>query len=137
MTLNRIATTLLAGFGALALQASDLTPEMTAKFLKVIASTSGQTRVACQDAGIKAALETQGIAVEAGASVVWCTTVPEAKISKQQGKLVVVGRRDLSGMACILLEEDGGRPKLILNTANIRASRVAVGDALMKIGEKL
>ena len=137
MTLTRLATTLLLGFGALALQASDLTPEVTAKFLKVIASTSGQSRVACLDGGVKAALETQGITVDAGAAVVWCTSAPEARVSKQQGKMVVVGRWDLSSMACILLEEDGGRPKLILNTANIRTCRTPVGDALMKIGEKL
>ena len=137
MTLHRLATALLVGFSALALQATELSPEVTAKFLKVIATTSGQNRVACVDGSVKAALETQGIKVEASASVVWCTSAPEAKASKQQGKLVVVGRRELSSLACILLEEDGGRPKLVLNTANIRSSRTPVGDALMKIGEKL
>jgi hypothetical protein len=51
--------------------------------------------------------------------------------------LVVAGRRDLAANSCILIEEDGGRPKLLLNTANLKASRVQLGDALLKLAEKI
>jgi hypothetical protein len=137
MNLKPIALAFVWGFGALALQASDLTPEVTARFLKVIATTSGQTRIACQDGAVKTALEAQGMPVEAGAGIVWCTSVTEARMQKQLGKLVVVGRRDLVAMACIVLEEEGGRPRLVLNTTNIRTCKITLGDALMRIGEKL
>ena len=137
MNLKPIALALAWGISALALQASDLTPEVTARFLKVIATTSGQTRIACLDGAVKTALEAQGIPVETGAGIVWCTTLTEARMQKQAGKLVVVGRRELTPMACIVLAEEGGRPKLVLNTTNIRACKITLGDALMRIGDKL
>ena len=78
-----------------------------------------------------------GLVVESGSSIVWCTSPQEAKVQKQMGRLVVVGSRALTPVACIVLDEDGGRPKIILNTTNIRGSRIQLSDALMKIGEKL
>ena len=135
--LQRIALALLCACGAQQLPAGDLPPEMLAKILKVICTTSGQTKIACSDASVKTALEAVGLTVENGASIVWCTSPQEAKVQKQMGRLVVVGRRDLTPLACIVLDEDGGRPKIILNTSNIRNSRIQLSDALMKIGEKL
>jgi hypothetical protein len=137
MKLNRIAASLLFGFGALALSAGELTPEVTAKFLKVIASTSGQGKIACNEATVRAALTAQGVTVDTGSAVVWCTNAAEVRSQKQMGKLVVVGRRDLSAQACILIEEEDGRPRLMLNSGNIRASRITLSDSLLKIGEKL
>ena len=133
-----IAVALFCGFTAGASQAADLSPEVTAKFLKVIATTSGQTRVGCNDSAVKAALEAQGMPVDSGSAVVWCSSLSEARMQTRQGKLVVVGHRELGATACIILvEEEGGRPKLILNTGNIRNTHLTLGDALMKIGEKL
>ena len=135
--LQRIALALLCMGGAQQLSAGDLTPETKAKILKVICTTSGQTKIACSDPAVKTALEAVGLIVESGSSIVWCSSPQEAKVQKQMGRLVVVGTRSLTAMACIVLEEDGGRPKIILNTNNIRGSRIQLSDALMKIGEKL
>jgi len=136
MKLNRIAVALLCALGVQALQAGDLSPEQTAKFLKVIANSSGN-KVSCQDGPLKAALTALGVGVESGSPVVWCTGMGEAKMQKQMGKLVVVGHKDLMSVACVVLEEEDGHPKILLNTGNIRACHVTLGDALMKIGEKL
>ena len=137
MKLNRIAVALLCALGIQALQAGDLSPEQTAKFLKVISTASGQNKVSCQDSALKAALTALGVVVENGSPIVWCTGMGEARMQKQMGKLVVVGHKELMPMACIVLEEEGGHPKILLNTNNIRTSHVTLGDALMKIGEKL
>jgi hypothetical protein len=137
MNMKHLALSLLCVAGGLKLQAGELTPEVTGKFLKVIVSTSGQGKIACADAPVKAALENLGVTVDSTASIIWCTSPVDAKMQKNNGKMVVVGRRDLGPFACIIIEEEGGRPKLILNTTNIRSSKVTLSDALMKIGEKL
>ena len=137
MKIKQLTVSLLCAFGAFAVQAGDLSPEVTAKFLKVIVSTSGQGKISCSDAPLKSALEAQGVTVDSGAQIIWCTNPMDAKNQKTMGKLVVVGRRDLGANACIVIEEDGGRPKLIFNTANLQRSRVTLSDAVMKIGEKL
>ena len=136
MNLKRMAILLLCACGPLALRAGDLAPEQTAKILKGIASGAGEFQVTCKDPALKAALSALGLSVEDGSSIVWCTSLPEAKGQQHLGRLVVVGRRELSTAACVIIEEDGGRPKIILNTANLRTCKVKLGDALMKIGEK-
>jgi hypothetical protein len=50
--------------------------------------------------------------------------------------MVVVGHRDLMSAACVVLEEDGGRPKIMLNNNNLRSCRLKLGDAIMKISTK-
>jgi len=137
MKLKRIAIAFLCALGVQALQAGDLSPEQTAKILKVIVTASGQTKVNCADGAVKAALAALGVPVESGASIVWCTGMGEARMQKQMGKLVVVGHKELLSMACIVLEAEDGHPKILLNTGNIRNTHITLGDALMKIGEKL
>jgi hypothetical protein len=137
MKIQRIALTLLCSFGVLALQAGELSPEQTAKILKVIASGCGEFQVNCKDAPLKAALSSLGISVEEGSPIVWCSTLPDAKANLAKGRLVVVGHQDLLSAACIVVEEEGGRPKILINTANLRTCKLKLGDAIMKIGTKL
>jgi hypothetical protein len=127
------AVTFMA-FGSIA-QAGDLAPEVKVKFIKIIALASGG-KVACSDPAVKGALEAQGVVVDGGARVVYVTNAAEAKQGKQMNKLVISARRDLMNVSSVVLDEDSGRPKLLINTSNLTASRVPVGDAIMKIGEK-
>ncbi|BDU77411.1 hypothetical protein [Mesoterricola sediminis] len=120
-----------------ALRAGEAAPEVQAKFLKVIVSSSGSNRIACSDPALRPALEALGLQVDGNAQVIWATSVPEAKVSKAMGKLVVAGRRELASASCVLIEEEGGRPKLLLNTNNLRSSKVQLGDALLKLAEKI
>ena len=77
------------------------------------------------------------MSVEDGAAIVWCNSAGEAKGHLHMGRLVVAGHRDLISSACVVVEEEAGRPKILLNTANLRTSKVKLGDALMKIGEQI
>jgi hypothetical protein len=136
MNLRNLAASVLCSCAVLALQAGDLPVEAQAKFLKVIA-TSGGGRIACGDPALKGALEAQGVTVDRTAMIVWASNPMEAKMAKQAGRLVVAGHRDLLAWAGIILEDEGGRPKLVFNTTNIKASRVQLSDAVMKIGSRM
>lgn len=125
----------LAG-GALGLSAGELSAEVQAKFIKVIVASTGG-RIACGDPALRSALTAAGVTVDSGAQVQWTTSPAEAKMLKGTGKLLIAGRRDLMASVAIVLEEEGGRPKIRLNTTNLRASSVQVGDAVLKLGEKI
>jgi len=137
MNCKGLALSLLTVFGTVALQAEDLTPEVTAKFLRILVTSSGQNKIACGDAALKAALEAQGVTVDATSAIVWCTRPVDAKNYKAQGKLVVAGTRDMAGFAGVLITGENGRPKLTINTANLRSAKVTLGDTVMKMGEKV
>lgn len=137
MTFPRLALTALLTLSAPLAQAGDLAPEVQAKFIKVIVSSSSIGKIACADATLKAALEAQGVVVDPSSMIVWVTNPAEGKMLKAAGRLVIAGRKDMLGVACVVLEEEGGRPKLLLNTGNLKSARVQLSDAVMKIGEKL
>lgn len=137
MNMARRFLLILAALTGLAASAGELSPEVSAKFLKAIVSSSGSNKIACADAGVKAALEAAGVTVDGGAQIVWATNANEARMGKQMGRLVVTPKRELASMSCILLEESDGHPKMVLNTGNLKSARVQLGDAIMKIAEKI
>lgn len=137
MTILRPLCLALAAVATLAVRAGELSPEVEAKFLKVIVTSTGASKIACADPALKAALEAQGLTVEPGAPIVWATSAAEAKNYKAMGRLVISNSRSLAASASVLIEEDGGRPKIFLNTTNLHASRVQLGDVVLKITEKI
>lgn len=137
MKLKSLTLSLLVALAAGAAQAGELSPEVQAKFLKVIVSSSSAGKIACTDPALKAALEAQGVTVDGSSMIAWCTNPMEAKMLKGAGRLVIAGNRSFMATACIVMEEDGGRPKLLLNTANLRSARIQLSDTIMKICEKI
>ena len=128
---------ILPALSAFTLQAGELGPDVEAKFIKAIIASSGSNKVACTDAALKVALEAQGVVVDASAAIVWSTNALDAKMMKASGRLVVTNKRELAANACVLVQEEGGRPKIFLNTINLKAARVQLGDAVLKIAEKI
>jgi hypothetical protein len=127
----------LLALASLAVRAGELSPEVEAKFLKAILASSGSNKISCSDAPLKAALEAQGCVVDSGAPIAWSTSPGEAKMMKTSGRLVITNRRELAIHASILIQEDAGRPKILLNTANLHAAKIQLGDAILKIAEKI
>jgi hypothetical protein len=127
----------LLALASLAVRAGELSPEVEAKFLKAILASSGSNKNSCSDAPLKAALEAQGCVVDSGAPIAWSTSPGEAKMMKTSGRLVITNRRELAIHASILIQEDAGRPKILLNTANLHAAKIQLGDAILKIAEKI
>ena len=122
---------------ALAVRADDLSPETIAKFLKVIVTSTGGNKIACSDPALKAAIEAAGLVVDSGAPIGWATNAMEAKNFKTFGRLVITGRRELGGAAAILIQEEGGRPKILLNPNNLKGSKVQISDAILKMGQTI
>lgn len=113
--------------------AGDLAPEVAAKFIKILASTSGGKAFA-RDPAMKAALEGAGVVVDANAKVYWCTSPQEVKMAVMQRRLCVVGQSGLLGAgAAIALLEDGGRPKIAINKHAVDASGVSLPDMIFKV----
>jgi hypothetical protein len=137
MKFSTMLLLIMVSLTGIAGRAGELAPEVAAKFLKVIVTSSGGTKIACSDPAIKAALEAQGVVVDAGAQIVWAVTVTEARAGKQFGRLVITAKRELAASASILLEEDGGHPKILVNSNNLRSSKVQLGDAILKIAGTL
>lgn len=131
-TLLLVPALLLAG--APAAQAGELPPDVTAKLLKIIVTNAGG-KISCREPALKEALEAAGVAVEDSAKVVWVTNPAQAKMLKSQGKLVVGPSPALLGAgAGIALVEDGGKPKILLQMANVTSSGITLPDALLKVG---
>ncbi len=115
-------------------QAGELPPDITAKLLKILVTNAGG-KISCREPALKEALEAAGVAVEDNAKVVWVTNPAQAKMLKSQGKLVVgPSQALLSAGAGVALVEDGGKPKILLQMANVSASGVTLPDALLKVG---
>ena len=122
---------------ALPVAAGEMSVETQARLLKVLVANAGGGKVSCSDAALKAALEAQGVGVDPAGAVLWATSPGEARMGKMSGRLVVAARRELAASAAILLQEEDGRPRIILNVANLKAARAQVSDAIYKLGEKI
>lgn len=132
--LRTLVPALMVMAGSL-LPAGELSPEVTAKLVKLIVNgAGGQGKIGCRDAALKAAFEAQGLVVDSGAKVAWGGNPNEIKALKAQGKMVICGKQDwLPQGASIAITEEGGRPKLFLNKAHIAVSGVGLSDDVLKI----
>lgn len=125
----------LIALSASLLSAGDLAPELQAKLLRVILNGAGaQGKIACKDSALKGALEAVGLGIDGSSRVAWGSNPLEIKTLKTLGKLVICGRQEWLGQgASIALTEEGGRPRISLNKANITASGVPLSDDVLKI----
>jgi len=122
----------------LGLNAQDLAPEVQAKFLKILLSSTGQFGFACADPGFKAKLEGNGIAVSGGFKMAWAESEAEAKALKTSGKLVIVPKvawLKHNGGGAIAIVEEGGKPQIYINAANVKASGMTLSDTIVKMSK--
>jgi len=135
-TLKMAALVLLATVSAFA---GDLSPDMQAKFIKILASSAGSPgKVGCSNAAVQAELGKIGISHDPSSKVVWASSEGEVKSMSAGGKLVLCGKLDwLSSGGAIAIVEEGGKPQIYLHMGNIAASKVTLSDAVLKIGKRL
>jgi hypothetical protein len=129
---------LLAGILAIApsAPAGELAAPSVAKFLRVLATTTGQGRVACQDAEVAAELGKLGIALDPEARIAWAVGDKDVARQVQAGRLVVCGHVAQVGMgATIALVAEGGSPSVYIRPSNAVPSRVTIPDVVLKIGK--
>lgn len=126
----------MAGFFATALGASEVATPTLAKIIRVLAVTTGDSKVTCQDAELAAELVKVGIAVEDGARIVWALNDKDVQRWVKANRLVVCGQlSSLSQGAAIAVVLEGGRPAIYINAANAASARVAIPDAFLKFGK--
>lgn len=116
----------------------DVTPELMAKFIKVIATNSGSSgRVDIQDPSIIKALANLGVSTDKGAKVAFATNESEVKTLRSGRKLVICNRLDLlpPGGSIAIVEEDG-KAVVYLHTGHISESGASVSPAIMRIGKQ-
>ena len=121
----------------LALSAEQLPIALTAKFIKVIASSSGVPSVICKDATIAAELTKIGVTL-GESKIAWASSPADVKVQAATGKLVICGNlNELPMGGSIAIIEEGGRPAIYLNMANVTKSGVTLGDAILKMGKRI
>lgn len=139
MGIKRGSLLLGAAATAISLVGGELPPEYQAKFIKIIANSSGLNGiVACKDSSMAGAVTGAGCKVEPSGRVAYGRTEAEVKALKAAGKLVICPKLELlqAGGAIAIVEENG-HPAIYLNLGNIAASGVTLSDAILKIGKKL
>ena len=135
MILKTAILTFILGSFSVWSPAGDISPEIAAKLIKIIAVSAGG-KVSCRDATMKTALEGVGVTVDGDSKIVWATNPVEIKMLKMQNRLVITGNKSfLASGAAIALVEDGGKPKIYLNQSAIAASGIALSDAIYKVGQ--
>lgn len=137
--MRRIALGVIAICLSLGLNAEDLAPDVLAKFVKTLVSSTGQFGFACNnDPLLKKSLEAAGVSVSPGFKLAWAATEAEVKTLKADGRLVVVPKLAwLKLGAGIAIVEEGGKPQLYLHMANVKASGMTLPDTIIKIAKKL
>jgi hypothetical protein len=134
-----ITLTAIALVSGVSMLAGDLTPDIQAKFVKILATSAGSPgKVDCSNAGLNAELGKVGMAHDPGSRVAWASSEGEVKSLKAAGKLVLCGKLEwLAAGGSIAVVEENGKPQIYLHMGNISASKVVLSDAVLKIGKKL
>jgi hypothetical protein len=137
--MRRIIYSAVAILLTLGLNAEDLAPDVQAKFVKTLVSSTGQFGFACNnDPALKKSLEAAGVSVSPGFKLAWAATEAEVKTLKADGRLVVVPKLAwLKLGAGIAIVEDEGKPTFYIHIANVKASGMALPDAIVKIAKKM
>lgn len=127
-------TGILATLLAPVLWAGDLPLPMTAKLLSLVAkSSSDGARIACKDPNLAGELQKLGIEINSAARIVWTDSPAEVRMLSSQNRCVVSNSPTaLSAGASLVMFEEGGKPKLMVNARNLQKSGVALSDQILK-----
>jgi hypothetical protein len=135
MPIRILGILLLLGGNAFA-WAGDLAAPTVAKFIRVIASASGGSKVVCSDREIAGELTAINVPMEGDGKLVWATTEKDVTKFAKQGKLVICGSQDLlNAGAALAIVAEGGRPTIYISAKNLAASGITLSDSVMKIGK--
>lgn len=134
--MSRLIPTVSALVFTLGLNAQSAPLEVEAKFVKVLLTATGQFGFACNDPALKAKLESMGIAVGPGFKLAWGSSEPEVRALKAQDRCIICPRQEWlkSGASLAVVVEDG-QPVLYADPNNIKASGLALPDAILKVAK--
>lgn len=123
----------------LAVAQPSLSASEIAGYLRLI-STQAQSpgRVACRDLDMALQLKKAGISTDPRSTVAWAANAEQARAFQGEGKLVICSDRSLVGSgAALVLEQEGGKIRLLIHLGHAKASGVALSDTLLKAARPL
>lgn len=123
----------------LILGAGELSVELQAKFIKILAANAGSVgKVACTSPAMLAQFERMGITPDPSAKVAWASSEAEVIAMKAAGKFVLCPDLDwLPKGASVAVIEEGGKAQIYLHMGHIAASGVTLSDSILKIGKRI
>lgn len=132
--MRTLMTLVISAFLMPILQGGDLPLPNAAKLLSMVAKSSNDgPRVSCKDTAMAGELQKHGIEINASARILWTESAAEARLFSAQGKCVVGPNPALlPAGAALVIFEDGGRPKLMVNPRNLQKSGVSLSDQILK-----
>lgn len=130
--LRRLSLAFLAT--ASLLHAGELPTGVAAKLVLMVSKGAGEGgRVACRQEGMAGELRTAGSDVNAAGRIAWASSAEEVRMYSMQGKLVIAADpRFMSMGAGLIITEDGGRPKMMLNSRAVQKSGVQLSDSVLR-----
>ena len=127
----------IALVSCLGLNAQASLVETQAKFVKVLLTSSGQFGFACNEPILKAKLEEMGVSVGPGFKFAWGSSESEVRALKAQGRFIVCANAGwLKDGAALAIVDEGGKPQLYMDSANVKASGVTLADSIARIAKK-
>jgi len=104
------------------------------QYLKVIASNGGfPGQIACRDVNISMRLKKHGISVDFRSSVAWASTIDQVCKFRDERKFVICSDPEfLEFGACMAIIREHGKPVLMLNRKNYKASGYLLPDIILK-----
>lgn len=134
--------TLLIALGLTAfssLWGGELPVEFKAKVVKLIAASAGSPgQVSCKDAVMLAELSKMGVNDHPSAKVAYANSEAEILALKKQGKFILCGKSDLlPAGASVAIVEEGNRPLILFQMANITSSGITLPESVLRTGVKV
>lgn len=119
---------------AMPMSAGELPPALAAKLVAlVIKSANDGMRVACKAGDMAGELSKLGIENNPSAKIAWASSSEEARMYALQGKCVIVADpKFLPIGGALAVFEDGGKPKMMVNSKNLQKSGVSLSDQILR-----
>jgi len=129
----------LLALPTLPLAAEEVPVEEAAKFLRILATTSGsEGRVACKELDMVIQMKKQGISVDAKANVAWAFTSAQTKFYVEEKKLVVCSSRKLFAEGgAIAFERINGRLIILYHQGNLDKSGIHLPESFLRLAVKV
>lgn len=121
------------------LWAGELPVEFKAKVVKIIAASAGSPgQVSCKDSTLLAELSKMGVTDNPAAKVAYANSEAEVHALKKQGKFILCGKSDLlPAGASVAIVEEGNRPLIMFQMANINSSGITLPESVLRTGVKV
>lgn len=120
-------------FGCALLQGGDLAAPTVARFIRVIAYSTGAGEVTCKDKEVAGALSALFVAVQEGSKVVWVGSDRDVAKFGKLGKLVICGRVDLlAAGGAVAIVAEGGRPTMYVHPKHLASSGLSLSESVLQ-----